>query len=123
MTAAAGRVDSFANVNVSSEAGLRGSAAGTACTTPRHAVNGFTKSAVFFYTPIGIRCNAVAPGGVATRIGGSLKSQFAGVRLRPFMQAVVPPAATPERLAWLLSDDAANISGAILADGGGWSAA
>ncbi|MGA7206217.1 MAG: SDR family NAD(P)-dependent oxidoreductase [Specibacter sp.] len=114
-------------VNVSSEAGLRGSAAGTAYTTSKHAVNGFTKSTAFFYTPSGIRCNAVAPGGVATHIDGSLKSQFAGVRLRPFMQTVVPPAATPERLAsaitWLLSDDAANISGTILADDGGWSAA
>jgi NAD(P)-dependent dehydrogenase (short-subunit alcohol dehydrogenase family) len=36
-------------VNISSEAGLRGSAAGTAYTTSKHAVNGFTKSTSFFY--------------------------------------------------------------------------
>lgn len=111
-------------VNVSSEAGLRGSAAGTAYTTSKHALNGYTKSTAFFYTPKGIRCNAVAPGGVATNIEAPFKSQFAGERLGPFMQVNVPPIATAEQLAaavtWLLSDDSLNVSGAILASDGGW---
>jgi NAD(P)-dependent dehydrogenase (short-subunit alcohol dehydrogenase family) len=42
-------------VNVSSEAGLRGSAAGTAYTTSKHAVVGLTKSTAFSYTVKGIR--------------------------------------------------------------------
>lgn len=50
-------------VNVSSEAGLRGSAAGAAYTTSKYAVIGFTRSTSFFYAPEGIRCNAVAPAG------------------------------------------------------------
>jgi NAD(P)-dependent dehydrogenase (short-subunit alcohol dehydrogenase family) len=111
-------------VNVSSEAGLRGSAAGTAYTTSKHALNGFTKSTAFFYTPKGIRCNAVAPGGVATNIEAPFKSQFAGERLGPFMQVNVPPIATAEQLAaaitWLLSDDSLNVSGVVLASDGGW---
>ncbi|MBN9168345.1 MAG: SDR family oxidoreductase, partial [Microbacterium sp.] len=45
-------------VNVGSEAGQRGSAAGTPYTVSKHAVNGFTLSTAFFYTPQGIRCNA-----------------------------------------------------------------
>ncbi len=113
-------------VNVSSEAGLRGSAAGTAYTTSKHAVNGFTKSTAFFYTPRGIRCNAVAPGGVATNIEGSFRSTFAAERIGPFLQVNVPPVATPGQLAaavtWLLSDDAANVSGVVLACDGGWAA-
>lgn len=113
-------------VNVSSEAGLRGSAAGTAYTTSKHAVIGLTKSTAFFYTANGIRCNAVAPGGVATNIEAPFKSQFAGERLGPFMQVNVPPIATADELAaaitWLLSDDSSNISGAILPSDGGWSA-
>ncbi|CAN5256400.1 SDR family NAD(P)-dependent oxidoreductase [soil metagenome] len=113
-------------VNVSSEAGLRGSAAGTAYTTSKHAVIGFTKSTAFFYTPSGVRCNSVAPGGVATNIEAPFKSQFAGERLGPIMQATVPPLATAEQLAasitWLLSDDSANVSGAVLANDGGWAA-
>lgn len=111
-------------VNVSSEAGLRGSAAGTAYTTSKHALNGFTKSTAFFYTPKGIRCNAVAPGGVATNIEAPFASQFAGERLGPFMQVNVPPIATAEQLAaaitWLLSDDSLNVSGVVLASDGGW---
>lgn len=113
-------------VNVASEAGLRGSAAGAAYTTSKHAVIGFTKSTAFFYTPNGIRCNAVAPGAVATNIEAPFKSQFAGERLGRFMQVNVPPIATPEELAaaitWLLSDDATNVSGAVLASDGGWAA-
>lgn len=111
-------------VNVSSEAGLRGSAAGTAYTTSKHAVNGFTKSTAFFYTPSGIRCNAVAPGGVSTNIEATFNSPFAAERLGPFMQVNVPAVATPVQLAaaitWLLSDDSLNVSGAILASDGGW---
>lgn len=111
-------------VNVASEAGLRGSAAGTAYTTSKHAVIGFTKSTAFFYTPGGIRCNAVAPGGVATNIEAPFKSQFAAERIGPFLQLNVPPVATPEQLAaaitWLLSDDSLNVSGTVLASDGGW---
>lgn len=113
-------------VNVSSEAGLRGSAAGTAYTTSKHAVIGFTKSTAFFYTPSGIRCNAVAPGAVATNIEAPFKSLFAGERLGPFLQTTVPPVATAEELAaaitWLLSSDSKNVSGAVLASDGGWAA-
>ncbi|MEW2011114.1 SDR family NAD(P)-dependent oxidoreductase [Microbacterium sp. NPDC078814] len=113
-------------VNVTSEAGLRGSAAGTAYTTSKHAVIGFTKSTAFFYTPNGIRCNAVAPGGVATNIEAPFRSQFAGERLGPFMQVNVPPIAAAEELAaaitWLLSEDSTNISGVVLPSDGGWSA-
>lgn len=113
-------------VNVTSEAGLRGSAAGTAYTTSKHAVIGLTKSTSFFYAPEGIRCNAVAPGGVATNIEAPFNSEFAGARLGPFMQVMVPPIATAEHLAaaitWLLSDDSLNVTGAVLASDGGWSA-
>jgi NAD(P)-dependent dehydrogenase (short-subunit alcohol dehydrogenase family) len=113
-------------VNVSSEAGLRGSAAGTAYTTSKHAVIGLTKSTSFFYAGSGIRCNSVAPGGVATNIEAPFRSQFAGERLGPFLQVNVPPVATADQLAaaitWLLSDDSLNITGAVLPSDGGWSA-
>ncbi len=111
-------------VNVSSEAGIRGSAAGTAYTTSKHAVNGFTKSTAFFYTPKGVRCNAVAPGAVATNIEAPFTSEWAAERLGPLMQTNVPGVGRPEELAaaitWLLSDDSSNISGVVLADDGGW---
>jgi NAD(P)-dependent dehydrogenase (short-subunit alcohol dehydrogenase family) len=113
-------------VNVASEAGLRASAAGTAYTTSKHAVIGLTRSTAFFYTQSGVRCNAVAPGAVATNIEAPFRSEFAAQRLGPFLQTAVPPVAAPEELAaaitWLLSDDSANVSGTVLASDGGWTA-
>jgi len=113
-------------VNVGSEAGQRGSAAGTPYTVSKHAVNGFTLSTAFFYTPKGIRCNAVAPGPVATNIEADFRSTHAQERLGPIFQATVPPVAQPDAIAaaiaWLLSDDASDVSGAILPVDGGWAA-
>lgn len=111
-------------VNVASEASLRGNAAGTAYTASKHAVVGITKSSAFFYGPSGIRTNAVAPGPTATGIEGTMSSRFARERLSPFM-ALIPPVVDADQMAasitWLLSDDAANINGVVLASDGGWS--
>jgi len=113
-------------VNVSSEASLRGSAAGVAYTASKHAVNGLTKSTAFFYKGQGVRANAVVPGGVLTNIEGSFRSEQAAAVVSPVLQATLPSVATPEQVAaaitFLLSDDAANINGAILPTDGGWSA-
>ena len=113
-------------VNVSSEASLRGSAAGVAYTASKHAVNGVTKSTAFFYQSQGIRANAVVPGGVLTNIEGAFRSEHAAAVVGPVLQATLPSVATAEQVAsaitFLLSDDAANINGAILPCAGGWSA-
>ncbi|MDR2254483.1 MAG: SDR family NAD(P)-dependent oxidoreductase [Arthrobacter sp.] len=112
-------------VNVASEAGLRGSAAGTAYTTSKHAVIGLTKSTAVLYGPSGIRTNAVAPGGVNTGIEAPMKSEFAAQRLGPLFAAAGAPAEATQLAAaitWLLSEDSSNVNGAILASDGGWSA-
>ena len=117
---------SGAIVNVTSEAGLRGSAAGVAYTTSKHAVIGYTKNTAFMYAPKGIRVNAVAPGATATNIEAPWHSEWAQGRLGPLMQVIIPGVATAEQLAaaitWLASDDSANVTGVVLASDGGWSA-
>lgn len=117
---------SGAIVNVSSEAALRGAAAGLAYTASKHAVTGMTKQTAFAYGPQGIRVNAVAPGAVNTSIEAPMKSQHMAARIGPIMGAMVPGAAQPEELAqaivWLASDDASNVNGTTLACDGGWSA-
>jgi NAD(P)-dependent dehydrogenase (short-subunit alcohol dehydrogenase family) len=113
-------------VNVSSEAALRGSAAGVAYTASKHAVNGLTKSTAFFHQGQGIRANAVVPGGVLTNIECAFRSEHAAALAGPVLQATLPSVATPDQVAavitFLLSGDAANINGAILPCDGGWSA-
>lgn len=113
-------------VNVTSEAGLRGSASGVAYTASKHAVVGITRSTAFMYAKEGIRINAVAPGGVATGIPMQGKtSEYGEARLGP-ARVNIPSIASAEELAasitFLLSDDAVNINGAILPSDGGWSA-
>lgn len=112
-------------VNVASEASLRGSAAGVAYTTSKHALVGLTKSASFMYQKTGIRVNAVAPGPVKTGIQASFGGDFSKERVMSAM-AILPTMATSEQLAasitFMLSDDAVNITGAILPSDGGWSA-
>jgi NAD(P)-dependent dehydrogenase (short-subunit alcohol dehydrogenase family) len=120
MAAGAGSI-----VNVASEASLRGSAAGVAYTTSKHALIGLTRSTAVSYGPSGIRCNAVCPGAVATNIEAASRSEFGmGIAGRYFGN--IPGVATPEQLAaaicWLASDDSLNVNGAVLASDGGWSA-
>ncbi|MCP8999365.1 SDR family NAD(P)-dependent oxidoreductase [Pseudarthrobacter sp. RMG13] len=113
-------------VNIASEAGLRGSAAGAAYTASKHAVVGLTKNSAVIYGPKGLRFNAVAPGPTITGIVANFGSQMAAERLGPLMQANIPTPATAAQLAasitFLLSDDGTNLNGAILASDGGWSA-
>lgn len=114
-------------VNVASEAALRPSTAGAAYTAAKHAVVGYTRSVAFFHGPQGVRANAVAPGPTITNIEGSVRSAYAGRRAGPVMQATMPAPVPPEPVAaaitWLLSDDSANVNGALLPSDGGWSVA
>lgn len=117
---------SGAIINVASEAGLRGSAAGVAYTASKHAVIGYTKNTAFMYGPQGIRVNAVAPGPVATNIEAPLRSELAGRRAMPLMQAMIGSRASADQIAaaitWLASADSINVNGIVLASDGGWSA-
>lgn len=113
-------------VNVASEASLRGSAAGVAYTASKHAVIGLTKSTAVYYRSRGVRCNAVAPGGVATNIRTRMDTPGFTDVVGPLLGAMRLTTASADELAaaitWVLSDDSANVNGAVLASDGGWSA-
>jgi NAD(P)-dependent dehydrogenase (short-subunit alcohol dehydrogenase family) len=109
---------------VSSEAGLRASISGVAYTTAKHALNGFVKSVAFFYGPLGVRANAVAPGGVNTGMDIAFRSEYAQERTAAVLTTATPivePEVVTRALLWLLSDDSANVNGVILPTDGGWS--
>ena len=111
-------------VNIGSEASLKGSAAGVAYTTSKHAVIGITKSSAFMYGPSGIRVNAVVPGATITNIEAKFESKFGEERVNEVL-SIMPDAATAEELAasitFLLSNDSININGAVLPSDNGWS--
>jgi NAD(P)-dependent dehydrogenase (short-subunit alcohol dehydrogenase family) len=112
-------------VNIASEGGLRGSAAGVTYTAAKHAVIGITRSTAVMYARHGIRCNAVAPGGVATGIQVAGAAAHGAPILSGYLSNMLS-LAQPEELAasitFLLSADSTNINGAVLASDGGWSA-
>ncbi|MFI6323013.1 glucose 1-dehydrogenase [Nonomuraea sp. NPDC050556] len=113
-------------VNVASEAGLRGSAAGAAYTASKHGLVGLTRSLAVSYRDRGIRTNAVAPGGVATGIMTGLSFDERGLAVLGPFHASVGRVAAPEEIAaaivFLASDAASNVNGVILPVDGGWSA-
>jgi NAD(P)-dependent dehydrogenase (short-subunit alcohol dehydrogenase family) len=116
-------------VNTASEAGLRGGAAGAAYTASKHGVVGLTRNIAFHYGDRGIRCNAVCPGGVDTAIGvgRGVPHQAGLAKVMAAIQPVAGRPASPDELAaviaFLASDDASFVNGAILAADNGWLAA
>ncbi|MGP3770272.1 SDR family NAD(P)-dependent oxidoreductase [Streptomyces sp. SDT5-1] len=113
-------------VNIVSEAALRGSAAGAAYTTSKHALVGLTKSSAYQYAGTGVQVNAVAPGAVATGIQVPPGAPYGSARTAK-MRVAIPGLARADELAasitFLLSRDAVNLNGVILPSDGGWSVA
>ena len=115
-------------VNLASEAALR-TCAGVAYTVSKHAIIGLTKNTAAMYSKDGIRCNAVAPGGVATNVDGQFRSPLAGQRIGAAMGATMQAVANmgqPDQLAaaicFLADDEAASyVNGVVLPVDGGWS--
>lgn len=113
-------------VNIASSAGLRGGAAGAAYTSSKHALVGLTKSTAWHYGPSGIRCNALAPGGMSTELAKkfeNLAETPATKRLssvRSSIPASVETSQVASATAWLASDQALGINGVILAVDEGW---
>ncbi|MCY1106286.1 SDR family oxidoreductase [Shouchella clausii] len=115
-------------VNVASSGGLNGAHAGAAYTASKHAVVGLTKNTGYMYAEKGIRCNAIAPGGVATNIAATLKNinEFGASRLQA-PREVMPRVGQAEEIAqvalFLASDDSSFVNGTVVTADSGWSAA
>jgi NAD(P)-dependent dehydrogenase (short-subunit alcohol dehydrogenase family) len=115
-------------INTASVGGLYGSRAGIAYTASKHAVVGMTKNVGFQYGKLGIRCNAIAPGAVATNIGigagqpdmFGLEQASAGMALQR-MEAGSPDYIANVAL-FLASDESAFVNGTVITADGGWTA-
>lgn len=113
-------------LNIASVGGLFGSRAGAAYTASKHALIGLTKNTGFMYAQKGIRCNAIAPGGVNTHIADSLIPDALGYERCISGASLMPRMGEPEEIAQiaahLCSDEASFINGAIITADGGWTA-
>ncbi|OAK96544.1 NAD(P)-binding protein [Phaeosphaeriaceae sp. SRC1lsM3a] len=124
-------------VNVSSKAGMSGASAGIAYTASKHGLIGATKNVAWRFHKEGIRCNAVLPGGVATNIASSVQmDHFDSAGFNSFFQTVqlhvskdsegsiVPIIGVDDvarGIAFLASDEAKMINGAMVPIDNAWS--
>jgi NAD(P)-dependent dehydrogenase (short-subunit alcohol dehydrogenase family) len=114
-------------INIASTGGLHGGPAGAPYIASKHAVVGFTKNVGFQYAKKGIRCNAIAPGAVATNIGTTIyaPNKFGAERSSAGL-VLNPRVGQPEEIAkvalFLGSDDSSFVNGHILVVDGGWTA-
>jgi len=114
-------------INIASAGGLQGARAGAAYTASKHAVVGFTKNTGFMYAQDGVRCNAIAPGGVETNIGASMTNinEFGIRRTQPGM-AVNPRMGKAEEIAnvalFLATDESSFVNGTVITADAGWTA-
>ncbi|ARA97007.1 SDR family oxidoreductase [Geobacillus thermodenitrificans] len=114
-------------INIASVGGLNGSRAGAAYTASKHAVIGLTKNVGFQYAKEGIRCNAIAPGGVSTNIGATITAPHPfGMERATAGAHLNPRTGEPEEIAkialFLASDDSSFINGAVIVADSGWTA-
>ncbi|MFX3632750.1 MAG: glucose 1-dehydrogenase [Candidatus Pristimantibacillus sp.] len=115
-------------INTASIGGLYGSRAGIAYTASKHAVVGLTKNVGFQYGQHGIRCNAIAPGAVATNISAGLAhaDSYGLEQAMSGMAMQRGDAADPKRIAtvalFLASDDSSFVNGTVITADGGWTA-
>ncbi len=117
-------------VNIDSVAGLGGGSAGAAYTASKHALVGLTQSTAFQYAKQGLRCNAIASGGVNTNIMQSVDptrlDQAALARLGPYHAAnpgMLDPLDIANVVLFLASDEARHVNGTIIPVDMGWRAA
>lgn len=74
------------------------------------------------YGPSGVRVNAVAPGPIATERAAEFADHVKPMLARVPSRRMSAPAEVASAVAFLASDDAANIHGAVLSVDGGWAA-
>lgn len=122
-------------VNVGSTTGLTGSAGTPAYVASKHAISGLTRSVAIDYAPYGIRCNSVNMASTQTPMlesamafvqekkeaqpDGSLRAITKSTGLITRISTVWEQAAV---ILFVGSREASNMTGALVASDGGWTA-
>jgi NAD(P)-dependent dehydrogenase (short-subunit alcohol dehydrogenase family) len=110
-------------INISSIQGLVGGRDSAAYTTVKHALIGLTRSVARDYGPDNIRCNALCPGAIATRISPKPGSELHQRQIKnTFLGRIGQPDEVAGAALFLASDESSYVTGAVLAVDGGWTA-
>jgi NAD(P)-dependent dehydrogenase (short-subunit alcohol dehydrogenase family) len=109
-------------VNVGSINGLVGMAHSALYSATKAAIHSLTKSWAAEYGPSGVRVNTVAPGPTITPIMAAYADRIERIIARAPSQRPSTPEQIAAAVAFLVSDNAANIHGATLSVDGGLTA-
>ncbi|MDR1032751.1 MAG: SDR family oxidoreductase [Candidatus Nomurabacteria bacterium] len=111
--------------------GLRGGPAGATYVASKHGVIGLMKAVAYASADKGVRCNAIAPGAVATDIGKNMAEAYgknmheAGMAKSMKGMGLNPRNGSPDEIAnialFLGSDASSLINGATIVADAGWS--
>ena len=111
-------------LNTCSAAALSGGRAGAVYTASKHALLGFTRSTAWYYGGQGIRCNALAPGAIETKMHFRQMPHPEGFAAYQKHFSTMPrqgkAAEVASVAAFLVSDDARYINGEVFGVDGGW---
>ena len=117
-------------INVASVAAVGGGAAGAAYTASKHGLIGLTKSTAYQHAKQGLRCNAIAAGGVETNIMQSVDQSHLDMtalgRIGPYHASnpgMLQAIDIANLALFLATDEARYINGAIIPADMGWTAA
>ena len=113
-------------INVASLGAFR-TAAGAVYCASKAALVALTKNTAYMYLPQGIRCNAIAPGGIQTEIAASMgMPNMNGYSRVQNVLATAPAPGSAEQIAsaalFLAGEDSSYVNGDVLLVDGGWAA-
>jgi NAD(P)-dependent dehydrogenase (short-subunit alcohol dehydrogenase family) len=110
-------------VNVASIQGLVGARSSVAYTAMKHGMIGLTRSVAYDFGPHNIRCNAICPGPINTRISPAPGTEW---RQRQIDKTMLGRTGEPHEIApaavFLASDESSFVTGITLPVDGGWTA-
>jgi NAD(P)-dependent dehydrogenase (short-subunit alcohol dehydrogenase family) len=110
-------------INLSSIQGMVGARNSVAYTSIKHALIGFTRSVAYDYGAQNIRCNAICPGAIRTRISPEPGSELHQRQIsKTFLGRTGETREVATVALFLASDESSYITGAILPVDGGWTA-